>query len=106
MPDNDAMHKRHEDHFTKIFSSIDDIRNNYIRSPTFVVSLLTIVLIVAGSAGWFLSIIFTNIDKNEASIMELARQQVRLEEKQNSIKENQQKTITQLINALKPTRVN
>ena len=100
------MIRRHEEHFTKIFDAQDDFRNNYIRSPTFVVSLLTIVLVVASSAGWFGSILFNGIEKNQTSIMELARQQVRLEERYTSMEKNQDKRITQLIDCLKPNQKN
>lgn len=104
MSENDDTVKRHEDHFTKIFDIIDDIRNNYVRSPTFVISLITIVLIVASSAGWFGSVIFSNIDKNEQSIVDMAIKQGRILERQDSLAREQEKTITQLIEALKEHR--
>jgi len=103
---DEATQNRHESHFVKIFESIDEFRNNYVRSPTFVISLLTIVFLVAGTAGWQLNQIYSRIYRNEVSVIELARQQVRLEEKQYSLEKTQDQTITQLIEALKPIREN
>lgn len=104
--DQDTVH-RHEGHFKKIFEILDEIRNNYVRSPTFVISLVTIVLIMAGSGGWVMNQVFSGIEANQESIVELAVQQGRLEERQESLEREQDKTITQLIKALEESqRVN
>ena len=103
MTENTELTKRHEKHFEKIFQHLDDFRNNYVRSPTFVISLVTIVLIMASSAGWLASKMFSDIDKNEQDIFKIAKEQVRIEERQNNFEETQEQVITQLIETLKKT---
>ena len=96
--------KRYEAHFTKIFDAQDLFRTelrDYVKAPAFIISLITTALLFAGSAGWLLSIVFQDINKNETNIMQLAREQVRQETRQDSLEKNQEKTIAQLIKALK-----
>lgn len=101
MSDNHDMINRHEEKFTSIEKALNSFRDKYVKSQTFVVTLITVVVMVAGSSGWLFGVIFSNIDKNERSVLELAKQQVRLEEKQISLERTQDQTITQLISALK-----
>jgi hypothetical protein len=53
-----ARIERHEKHFSKIFTTLDEIKDDYVKAPTFVITLVTIVLILAGSIGGALGIVF------------------------------------------------
>lgn len=90
-----------EEKFDKLFAYIDDFRANYVRAPTFVITVISTVIAIAALAGWIFTIIFSNIDKNEQSILDLAKNQVRIEERLNSVENNQNKTIAKLIESNK-----
>lgn len=81
--------KRHEKHFSKIFSILDDFRDNYVKAPTFVITLVTIVLIMAGSIGGALGIVFYKTEKNSDSIVEMSIQQGRILERQRHIEKRE-----------------
>lgn len=98
---DDDLIKRHEGHFGKIFTSLDSIKDNYVRFPTFVTTILTTALSMAVIFGVIFGFMWANINKNESDIIQTARQQVRNEEKIISIQREQDTVVTQLINALK-----
>ena len=103
---DNATIERHQDHFEKIFKILDDFRDNYVKAPTFVATLVSTVIAVVALSGWIFSIAFANIDKNEKSVVDMAIKQGRILERQDSLEREQEKTITQLIDALRKHRVN
>lgn len=108
--------KRHENHFTKLFGEIDNIkdevRNNYVRAPTFLIALISVVALMSGSVGSALTIVYQRTEKNQEliinettknndSIVEIAVEQGKIQERQVQESERQNIYIAKLIETLK-----
>ena len=83
---------RHEGYFTKISEDIDElkdeVRNHYVRAPTFFITLISVVALLFGSVGSALTIVYNKTESNQQSIVEIAVEQGKSQERQESIEKN------------------
>lgn len=102
MSDHDIeLVKRHEGHFNKIFTALDNVKDNYIKFPTFVTTIVTVALSWAALFGILFGFMWSNVNKNSSDVLEVAKKQIELRMKQNSLEKTQDITIDKLILALK-----
>jgi len=95
---------RHEGYFEKITNSVDNIKEelrDYVKAPTFVVTLITTAIAIVSLCGWTITMMYGNIDVNQKNIMDIAKEQVRQEVTIRNVENNQKTYVAELIKALR-----